>query len=208
MDARVFDIDGTLLESFEADCDLFIMAVRKVLGVVEVSRDWSTYPHVTDQGVLREIFRVNGIRPEPELFEATEREFIALLKAHIDTKGPFREIPGAKDFVFSLISSERHYVAYATGAWRESALLKLKSAGFPVDGIHIATSSEHEDRVSIMRAALAGVSGTPEKITYYGDGVWDRAAAQELGWNFVPVGPMLQGINDFDGITCDVFFGG
>ena len=193
----MFDIDGTLVESFEADCDLFVQAVRKVLGVADVSRDWSSYPHVTDQGVLREIFRVNGISPEPELFEATEREFISLLKAHIDANGPFREIPGAKEYVSHLVSSDQYYVAYATGAWRESALLKLTSAGFPLDGIHIATSSEHIDRVSIMRAAMANVSNAPEKITYYGDGVWDRTAAQELGWNFVPVGATLNGIRHF-----------
>lgn len=201
MDARVFDIDGTLLESFEADSDLFLMAVRRVVGISEVSRDWSKYPHVTDQGVLREIFRVNGISPEPGLFEATQREFVSLLKAHIDEMGPFREIPGAKEFISRLVASDHHYVAYATGAWRESALLKLKSAGFPLDGIHVSTSSEHEDRVSIMRAAIAGVSGALRNVTYYGDGLWDQTAAQELGWNFVAVGAKLEGILHFNEVA-------
>lgn len=201
LDARVFDVDGTLLESFEKDCDLFVMAVRKVLGVSHVSTDWSVYPHVTDQGVLREIMRVNGIPPEPGLFEATKQEFVSSLKAHIEAAGPFREIPGARDFVSRLAASDRHYVAYATGAWRESALLKLESAGFPLDGIHLSTSSEHEDRVSIMRSAITQSYGVPARITYYGDGEWDRTASQELGWNFVPVGATLKGILHFNEVA-------
>jgi beta-phosphoglucomutase-like phosphatase (HAD superfamily) len=201
MDARVFDIDGTLLESFETDCDLFVIAVRKILGVTEINTDWSSYPHVTDQGVVREIMRVNDIEPDQELIEAIEQEFVSSLRAHIDASGPFHEIPGAKEFVSQLVSSEQHYVSYATGAWRASALLKLESAGFPLDGIQVSTSSEHEDRVSIMRGAMAGIPREAVKITYYGDGVWDQAAARELGWSFVPVGSALKGIQHFNDIA-------
>lgn len=196
--AHVFDVDGTLLESFETDARLFVMAVRNVLGVIDVSTDWSAYPHVTDQGALREIMRVNGITPQLELLEATKQEFVALLREHIDAKGPFREIPGARDFISRLVESEHHYVAYATGGWRESAVIKLESAGFPLDGIQLSTSSEHEDRVSIMRAAIAGARLVQDRITYYGDGEWDRNASRELGWNFVPVGAELNGIRHFD----------
>lgn len=201
MEACVFDIDGTLLESFEKDCELFVSAVRKVLGVGKVDTDWSAYEHVTDQGVLLQIMRVNGIAPSDELLEATKREFVSSLRAHIDANGPFREIPGARAFVSRLMASGRHYVSYATGAWRESALLKLRTAGFPLDGLRISTSSEHEDRVSIMRGALAGAPGHIEKITYYGDGAWDRTAARELGWDFTPVGAALGGLRHFHGTS-------
>lgn len=96
MGARVFDVDGTLIESLETDRDIFVIAVKKVLGVTEVNTDWSSYPHVTDQGVVREIMRINDIAPSQELFEAIEQEFVSALKAHIDAAGPFREIPGAR----------------------------------------------------------------------------------------------------------------
>ena len=201
MDARVFDIDGTLLESFETDCDLFVLAVRKVLGIDKVNTDWSSYPHVTDQGVVREIMRIHDIDPNQELFEAIEQEFLSALRSHIDTAGPFREIPGAREFISRLVASDQHYVAYATGAWRASAMLKLESAGFPLNGIQVSTSSEHEDRVSIMRAAMVGIPREPERITYYGDGVWDQAAARELGWRFVPVGATLKGIQHFNEVA-------
>ena len=201
MHARVFDIDGTLLESFETDCDLFVLAVKRVLGVTDVNTDWSCYRHVTDQGILLEIMNQHGIAPSHELMEATKQEFVSLLEAHVNSAGPFREVPGARDFVSSSLENDRYFVAYATGAWKESALVKLKSAGFPIEGIRLSTSSEFEDRVSIMRAAIAGMSTEPATITYYGDGIWDRAASSELGWQFVPVGTSLGGVQHFNEIA-------
>lgn len=199
MDATVFDIDGTLLDSFEDDCELFVVAVKKVLRISTINTDWSAYRHVTDEGILREIMRENGIAPDAGLVSETKREFVTSLEKHIERHGPFQEIPGAIEFVSQLLASKDHYVAYATGAWRESAMVKLTSAGFPTDGVNVSTSSDFEDRVSIMRGALsAGPSGI-ERITYYGDGIWDQTAAGELGWEFVPVGETLGGLRNFHG---------
>ncbi len=199
MHAVIFDIDGTLLESFQADCELFVAAIRKVLRVPAMNTDWATYPHMTDAGILREVMRVNGIDPDPALMAETRREFIASLHSHVQRHGPFREVPGAVAFVSHLLTSKRHYVAYATGAWHESAMLKLGSAGFPTVGVRVATSSDHEDRVSIMRNALAAAPAGIQRVTYYGDGVWDQRAVRELGWEFVPVGAALGGIAHYYG---------
>lgn len=200
-EARIFDIDGTLLESFETDCELFVRAVKEVLGIDVVNSDWSSYRHVTDEGILRDIIEDNGFGRDSELFESTKRHFISLLSDHIRANGPFAEIPGAVDFVSGLIEGGRHYVAYATGAWRESALLKLESAGFPISNIRVSTSSEFEDRVSIMRGALIDAPPTIQRITYYGDGAWDQAAVHELGWEFVPVGAALDGLRQYHGVA-------
>jgi len=196
-EAVVFDIDGTLLQSDEVDGDLFVAAVTKVLDVADVRKDWTTYRNVTDSGILREIMEDLGISARASLFDAVKDEFIAMLAAHIRTHGAFREIPGAVEFVSRLRRSDSYYVAYATGAWRESATLKLRSAGFPVDDVCIATSSDFDDRVSIMRAALSGAPPGIGKVTYFGDGVWDRAAANQLGWKFVAVGRALGGVRDY-----------
>jgi beta-phosphoglucomutase-like phosphatase (HAD superfamily) len=199
IEATIFDIDGTLIDSFEAASNLYIAAVEKVLSIANVNSDFSTYRHVTDQGVMREIMQVNGITPDPKFFEAAKLEFISLLMSHIHKHGPFKEIPGAVAYVSRLTASDEHYVAYATGAWRESAIVKLESAGFPTYGVPISTSSDFEDRVSIMRGAMTGAPPGIERITYYGDAVWDRAAVQELGWEFVPVGKALGGIQHYYG---------
>lgn len=47
----MFDIDGTLLDSTEFDGRIYAEVIHEVLGIV-VDRDWSTYPHVTDGGLL------------------------------------------------------------------------------------------------------------------------------------------------------------
>jgi hypothetical protein len=140
----------------------------------------------------------HGLTPNDDLIEATKLEFVSLLKAHVNSAGPFLEVPGARDFVSRSLENNQCFVAYATGAWRESALVKLMSAGFPVDGIRLSTSSEFEDRVSIMRAAIDAMPQKPETITYYGDGLWDRVASRELGWQFVAVGTTVGGIMHFN----------
>lgn len=199
MQAHIFDIDGTLLDSYDADADLYAAAVCKVFGLASVSTDWGSYPHVTDGGVLLEILRQHRITPEPGLLAEAEREFVASLAGHVAAHGPFREIPGAVAYVTRLLARRDCHVAYATGGWRESAQLKLASAGFPVDGICLSTSSEFLDRVSIMRAALAAAPADITRVTYYGDGTWDQQAVRELGWEFVPIGAKLGGLAHYYG---------
>ena len=203
MEAAVFDIDGTLVDSFAADAELYLAAVTQVLGISGVNEEWAHYRHVTDQGILREIMEAHGIARDPALFDATKQRFVELLTGHIGKHGPFREIPGAIAYVSRLLESRGHYVAYATGAWRESALIKLESAGLPTRGVHLSSSNEFEDRVSIMRGALSAAPSKIGKITYYGDAVWDQKAVRELGWEFVAIGAKLDGLPDYHGLAVE-----
>ena len=53
MIAVIFDIDGTLVESAGFEDDLYVAAVRDVLGDVCIRKTWNTYRHVTDTGILK-----------------------------------------------------------------------------------------------------------------------------------------------------------
>ena len=77
-EASIFDIDGTLLQSVEADGELYALAVQRALGIDSIDTKWSSYQHVTDQGILREILEMHGVAPTPAVFEATKREFLAV----------------------------------------------------------------------------------------------------------------------------------
>jgi beta-phosphoglucomutase-like phosphatase (HAD superfamily) len=99
--------------------------------------------------------------------------------------------------VTSLQQRQDVRIAYATGAWRASAELKLSSAGFPLRGIPLASSDDHQDRKHIMLHALAQLGGSIESVTYFGDAIWDREATLALGWEFVAVGEKLRGISDY-----------
>ncbi len=196
MHAIIFDIDGTLLESASVDADLYFDAVREVLGPVRL-RPLSDYEHVTDSGILLQVLSDNGHAADEGLFKSIKSGFIDRLRMHIDTVGPFPEIAGASQFLRSLRTSDRIFTALATGGWRESALLKLASAGLDVSDIPLVTSDESHSRVEIMRLALRHAGDGVRSVTYFGDGSWDKRACETLGWRFVPVGSNLGGLDSY-----------
>lgn len=189
----MFDIDGTLVESYDFDSTCFQAAVKDVLGV-QPDDDWGSYRHVTDSGILEEIFDreevVAGRRPE--LMQAVKSRFISRIAQHLDSHS-CHALPGAAEFMAALNQRSDIVVALATGGWRESALMKMQAAGLHLDGIAMATASDHYDRMAIMKLAekraAAGHSG--EKV-YFGDGPWDHRAATALAYHFVLVGERFQ----------------
>ena len=197
MHAVVFDIDGTLLQSAAVDDALYRNAVHAVLGSVRFRPSLADYTHVSDSGILQEIFADNAFGEDPDVVDAIKARFVAALESHVAANGPFPEIPGAAAMLRQLQASTQHAVAFATGGWRASALLKLGSAGLGEFGFPLATSDDAHDRADIMRIALASLGTGFESVTYYGDGPWDQDASRRLGWDFVAVGPELGGLEHY-----------
>jgi beta-phosphoglucomutase-like phosphatase (HAD superfamily) len=175
MHAVILDIDGTLLNSTEIDEMLFLAAIRRVLGQAKVRESWSLYPNVTDRGILEEILSDNSLTSCAAILNDVRDLFVESMRQHVERIGPFTEIPGAREFVAGLRASNSHCVAYATGGWSASASIKLASAGFPLQGIPLASSDDYSDRQSIMAHAL-----------------------DQLRGEFVPVGARLGGITRFN----------
>jgi phosphoglycolate phosphatase-like HAD superfamily hydrolase len=183
----MFDIDGTLVESYDVDSQCFIDAVRQVVGV-SINDNWSTYTHVTDNGILNEFLELRGVSDKQETINEIKRVFIEVIKKKIG-KAPIREVAGASQFLKQLKSVDGLSLSIATGGWYESAIVKLESAGIDFSGIPIASSDDHFDRVEIMKVAAARASqNTAQSYTYFGDGSWDKQASERLGFNFVLVG--------------------
>jgi GNAT superfamily N-acetyltransferase/phosphoglycolate phosphatase-like HAD superfamily hydrolase len=199
MHATIFDIDGTLLQSAAVDDALYREAVVAVLGPVQLRPSLHAYDYVTDTGILSQIFADNDILPSPDAMQEIKSHFVELLRKHIASHGPFVEIPGATRLLRDLSASTSHAVAIATGGWRESAELKLQSAGIDYSNIPLATADDHYERTGIMLVALAQLRADLNSVTYYGDGPWDRDACAALGWRFVSVGPELNGIDSYVG---------
>ena len=198
MQAVVFDIDGTLLQSATVDDDLYREAVRDVLGDVFFRESLAAYDHVSDSGILEQVFADNGIALDEERVGTIKLHFTALIESHIRQNGPFLEFPGAMRQLEYYRQSSLHFVAIATGGWRRTATLKLETAGFNVADIPLASADDAKDRVEIMLHAVAAAGAELNSVTYFGDGTWDKVACDQLGWNFVAVGPVLGGISSFD----------
>lgn len=200
MKAILFDIDGTLIESMTVDTELYLASIGEVLGSVRFRGTLSDYEHVTDNGILAQVLDDNGYPFDEQTAAAIKAIFVGKIERHIETEGPFSTIHGAIEFFERTRASDGRRVAIATGGWRESARLKLESAGFDIDGIPLVTGDDAWTRIEIMETALARLGGAFESVTYFGDAEWDRQACQSLGWNFVAVGPGLGGIESYAGI--------
>lgn len=199
MKAIVFDVDGTLIESMAMDSELYFSSISAVLGPVEFRAKLNDYDHVTDSGIIAQLMNDNKLPHEPGVIDSIQTLFLEGLIEHIQTVGPFPKIHGATQIIDRLRLSTDYCVAIATGCWRESALLKLESSGFNIDGIPIVSCDDSPSRTEIMSLALARLGDEFESVTYFGDADWDRRACQTLGWDFVAVGADLAGIESYDG---------
>ena len=187
----VFDIDGTLIDSEAYDASLFKQAIRDVLNI-EICDNWSSYRHVTDGGILDEIIDTHGITDNRNtVHDEVKKLFFELNERYLSERpGALREIPGAKDFLTQLENKESVRVAIATGGWEETAVMKLEGVGINTGDLVIVSSSDAHCRTEIIKLAenraLAGRNAV--KKTYFGDGVWDKQACEELDYDFVAIG--------------------
>jgi phosphoglycolate phosphatase-like HAD superfamily hydrolase len=201
MRALIFDLDGTLLQSMAADCEIFDRSIEAILGPVRFRDAYSEYKNVTDRGIVEELMSDNGRSPDPDVVDSIRCEFVSELTNHIERSGPFEEIHGAASFLSRLSVESDTCVAIATGCWRESALLKLRTSGIALDEVALATCDDSPSRTEIMLAALARIGRPINSVTYFGDAEWDVEACQALGWDFVAVGPNLRGLDSYEGFS-------
>lgn len=194
MPVAVFDIDGTLTDTFDVDIECYEEAVRVELDL-EIPSDWPSFDEVTDAAILATACERLG-RPIPDRVtqERVARRVADLLESVL-SRAPerFNAVPGAAD-IFRVLTDAGWKVAMATGAWRPSALVKLRGAGIPYEGVSLASASDHAARADIIRHAVRGLaSGDSGPFVYIGDGVWDGRASLRLGYSFIGVASGARG---------------
>ena len=191
----MFDLDGTLLKSNTLDVECFSEAFHSVMGIDSIEDDWTDFKYVTDEGIVAEIAskQLNRRATEKEISNIRIK-IIDLLQAQAHSnRDNFAPIPGSLDLFNSLTEMKNCKVAIATGCWKESAVLKLSTAGFNLENLIIASCDDSHRREEIMSTAykrscdLCSVSEF-ETVTYVGDGVWDIRASRKLGYHFIGVG--------------------
>lgn len=191
----LFDIDGTLVDSDEFDSELYVQAVQEVLGI-EIGDDWSAYRNVTDGGILDEIIDNAGLKAgRSRIHSEVKTVFACLVSEYLDQKdGRLPEIEGAGAFLAELESLPNVSMALATGGWEETARMKLRAAGVDRYSLPLASGSDALTRAEIMQVAEKRALGgrKASRRIYFGDGVWDKRASEELGYEFVAIGDKVQ----------------
>ncbi len=203
----VFDVDGTLTQSSDCDDCMFMRTARELLGLEQISLDWSTYPHSTDDSIAAHLIsQARGRKATRSEVDEFQECALAVLRQELERRGGVKPVPGALG-VLDQVRSAGWLPAIATGCWRKSALLKLESAGISIQGLAAAFADDAWPREGIIgravqRAlALAGetaghTAALSATVVYSGDGVWDVRACRSSGYRFVGIaqGPRVAAL--------------
>lgn len=206
----MFDIDGTLVDSYAYDTALYKASIKAVLDI-DCPDDWEGISHMTDTGILAEVYtKAKNKDLSQKDHDLVRDHFIdSILDTLGDNPDQCQAISGGIKLISQLRENENYQIAIATGGWGPSACFKLSSAGYDLTDLVMATGDDHFDRMEIMLLAreraeekLPDGEGF-ETVTYIGDGQWDKLATEGLGWRFIGIGDMVKDaalhINDFKG---------
>ncbi len=189
----IFDIDGTLSDTIKVDDKCFIKAFKNTFHIDIEHYKWETIQHVTDWGITEEIINIEYNRnPSAEEYQNMKDEFIRLLKLELTfNKKQFLEIPGAVPFVKLLQKNKKMAIGLATGAWQCSAEVKLQSIGLDYNNFAFSNSNYFKSREQILQHTILQLKhktgSSPDRIIYFGDGVWDYNTCKKLGIDFIGI---------------------
>ncbi len=188
----IFDIDGTLTDSTAVDDECYRDAVAEALGVDAALVDWTGALHVTDAGILRWLWSAHRSgEPSADDYERARSGFVTRITRALEAdRARCVPIPGALEMLRALGRSG-WCIAAATGGWGPSARLKLRVAGIELPHAVLACADDAETRVEIVslarRRAEEYFGRSFERVVSIGDGVWDVAAARQLGLPFIGI---------------------
>ena len=194
MKLAIFDIDGTLTETNEVDDKCFVNAFADLHQITDIETDWTKYTHVTDSGLVSEIFNQRlGRLPNQEDFRAFKNCFIKNLNEYASRDETlFTEVSNARTMLEKLRLEQDWAIALATGCFYVSAKLKLEKAKIEVKDFPIGTADDAVSREKILQTAIEkslekhGLEKF-EKIVSIGDGVWDVRTAKNLSLDFIGI---------------------
>ncbi len=189
MRAILFDVDGTLVQTGEADGPCFAQAYRAVFGQAPSSVSWEDYAHVTDWGILDEALGAargrSSTLAERRAFEGAYRD--AWQQHYESDPSSCTEVPGAAALIEEIFADADVVCGVATGGTRAAAQFKLRSVGIDPERLPGAFANDAVTRTAIVRNAVRALGASPADVVYLGDGLWDVLTCRELGMSFVGV---------------------
>ncbi|HEX7681218.1 MAG TPA: HAD family hydrolase [Thermoanaerobaculia bacterium] len=188
MNIALFDIDGTLTASNPIDSECRADAFRDVFRF-DLNTNWDTYDHVTDRGIaIQALSQARGHEPTEHELSLDRARCVQLLTNRMTN---LQEIAGAGAFLAQLLARNWR-IALCTGAWGDSAHLKLSCAGLPLN-LPLASCDDDISREGILQRGIALVGGGPHDVVVsFGDARWDVRAANTLHLPFVGIASGLR----------------
>ncbi len=185
----VFDLDGTLIDINPIEDEAFVTAFREELGIDCTTTDWSQFEFVTNAGIAGAFMEAVEEPLRTEALRRVRRRFVDLLERGSASRA-FRPIRGAAALIEHLRRTDWRAVI-ATGCWRSSVEVKLRSSG--LEGLlPFISSDEDRSREGIVRRAIALAAEQHasefDRIVMIGDASWDVRTARKLALPFVGVG--------------------
>ena len=187
----MFDMDGTLTDSFSLEENCYVLAIEQALGLPHVVTEWDSYTHTSSSYCLEEIVRRNrGTPPTAAESRAVQARIVELMSEITRQRGRrTNEIPGSAAALRALRDAG-YGVALASGDWEATARHKLASAGIPFESLPSAFCDVAHARTAIMLASLERAAAHYgcaqfERVVYFGDAAWDVRACRELGWPLI-----------------------
>ncbi|MBW2609343.1 MAG: HAD family hydrolase [Deltaproteobacteria bacterium] len=193
----IFDLDGTLVDSYDLDGQLFRKAVLSVVAVVKFRKSWHDYRHSTYAGILTEILTELNL-PVRDYYDSVRQRFGKLIKIHLQSANGCKPIPGAANLLKILHQISKIRIGIATGGWSHTARMNLEAAGLSDLNVPMSSCDDAPSRTEIMQVCSKRMKSSFSDFIYVGDAEWDLRAANKLGWQFIGVGTRLEG-------KCDVW---
>jgi phosphoglycolate phosphatase-like HAD superfamily hydrolase len=188
----IFDIDGTLCDTFNVYDGCFCEAAAEMLNAPVALSSWEGAPHLTDSGIAEWLWHQHLKRaPTVEELKAFADAYEPALSRELrQAPHRFDVIRGVPSLLDRLVA-EKWDVAIATSGWSRLARLELAAARIPEE-LLLASSDDSPDRSKIFLFAqerAARRRGEPyTKTVRVGEGIWDVRVAAAHGWCFLGVG--------------------
>lgn len=185
----IFDIDGTLIDSFKRAGTIYKNAILEVIPDAQIKAQWKEYRQVTDTGIILEVLEEHDL-PQAETIRRIKQVFMREITSAL-TAAPCAEITGGRAFLARCAA--QYKVGIATGCWQESGEVKLGTAGYEHGDLYMSSSDDFDTREEILENCLKRIGGDPERVVYLGDAEWDVRTTETLGWKFIGIGEKLKG---------------
>ena len=187
----LFDIDGTLIDSFGAGIQSLKEVLRQQFGVTDDLHGIEIAGQ-TDTGIIHQILRKQQIALSDENVSAFLDLYVELLAREL----PLRKgtlLPGVKELLPRLKQGPQNVLALLTGNIRRGARLKLDHYGIGEFFEFGAFADDHHDRNELgafaqMRAREKhAIDFAPAEIDVIGDTPHDVACGKAIGARTIAV---------------------